>query len=191
MTNNGKRPGTGHKVRRNKAASGTEGGYAASAPRSVFGCLRMMLELLACLVELCKELVKLLRQRAGAHAPQTDPGQKRMTCYHDVVRLVRAVREDESLDNIRSIPKAVNFVRSEAKPDSGYYNECLEARMCVRKLAKKRADGIDMAWRTIAKMSQPSYRGAQTATPRRGRSPYPTAAGPTGYSPLASRKNRE
>lgn len=159
MTSNRNRPG--HKVRRNKTASGTEEGYAASASRSVFGCLRMMVELLACLVELCKELVKLLRQRACAHAPQTDPGQKRMTCYKDVVRLVRAVRDDEKLVNVRSIPKAVNFIRFDAGQDSGYYNDCLEARMCVRKLAKKRADGVDMAWRTIAKMSQPSYRGSR------------------------------
>lgn len=133
----------GRKAPTSKGASGTESGCVVSTPRSMFGCLKSILGWLRRIAAGIDILIELLKPR--------------YSCYADIVILVRAVRYDSRL-GIRSLPKAVKFIRFDVPPESSYYDRCIKARECVSDLAKKQADGEDKAWRSIAKMAQPNRR---------------------------------
>ena len=139
----------------NGGESGARSSCVVPTPRSVLGCLRLIMQWLNSIYDGVCLLIELLR-------PQ-------ISCYKDVVALVREIRYDSRL-GIRSIPKAVDFVRFGVPVGSHYYERCINARKCVSELAKKRTDGVEKAWRSIAKMAQPNQlkkkKGKRGTAPR-------------------------
>lgn len=104
-----------------------------------------------CLLQIASLLRKLIRRVDALFDLHKPP----MSKYADVVFLVHAIMSDREL-GIKSIPKAIQFIRSEVSEYSSHYAKCVEARNCVKSRAKKCQDGEEKAWRSIAKMSQPN-----------------------------------
>lgn len=104
-----------------------------------------------CLSQIASLLRKLIRRIDALFDLHKPP----MSKYADVVFLVHAIMSDREL-GIKSIPKAIQFIRSEESKHSAYYAKCVEARNCVKGRAKKCQDGEEKAWRSIAKMAQPN-----------------------------------
>ena len=76
--------------------------------------------------------------------------------YADVVSLVKEIRTDKAL-KFRSIGAVIDYIRATIRPSSPYYKRAMDARALMATLAKHEINGIDKAWRSIRKMSQPSY----------------------------------
>lgn len=142
----------------------------------ILGCLQQIVDLLFVLVKRLDVLIDVIVRWPNGVSP--------ISSYADVVELVQKVRYDDAL-KMRSIPKAIQYIRFNANEASPYYKQCLEARGCVKKLAKKRIDGEEKAWRSIAKMAQPNYvkkrRRSRNAPP--GPVPIPDASWALGISP--------
>lgn len=100
------------------------------------------------IVSLLKKLIRHIDALFDLHRPP-------MSKYEDIVKLVCTIMSDGEL-GIKSIPQAIRFIRLDVTEKSSYYAKCVEARGCVKRLAKKCADGEEKAWRSIAKMAQPN-----------------------------------
>ena len=104
-----------------------------------------------CLLQIASLLEKLI----GRIDALFDLHKPPMSKYADVVFLVYAIMSDRKL-GIKSIPKAIQFIRSEESEHSAHYAKCVEARNYVMRRAKNCEDGEEKAWRSIAKMAQPN-----------------------------------
>ena len=101
------------------------------------------------------QIISLLKKLIGRVDALFDLHRPPMSKHADVVELVCAITADGEL-GIKSIPKAIRFIRFRVTEESPYYAKCVAARMCVKRRAKKCADGEEKAWRSITKMAQPN-----------------------------------
>ena len=112
---------------------------------------KMLRGIWKCLLQIASLLEMLIRRIDALFDLHKPP----MSKYADVVFLVHAIMSDHEL-GIKSIPKAIQFIRSNKSEHLPYYAECVEARICVKSQAKHCQDGEEKAWRSIAKMAQPN-----------------------------------
>ena len=85
------------------------------------------------------------------------------TPYHRAVLLVKAIRSCKDIKT-HSIADAIRYIRSNLSENAPFYEQAMTIRAEVKAHAKNSRDGEDKAWRSIAKMSQPSF------TPTRSKS---------------------
>ena len=126
-------------------SGGCKDSYVSEVLHGIWKCLQLIVSLLI-----------RLTQRIDALSDLYRPPMSKYTDIVDFVRVIMSDHEHCTKCNIKSIPKAVRFIRFEVKPDSSYFEKCVEARECVKRLAKKCDDGEEKAWRSIQKMAQPN-----------------------------------
>ena len=94
------------------------------------------------------------------------------TPYHRAVLLVKAIRSCKDIKT-HSIADAIRYIRSNLSESAPFYEQSMIIRDEVKAHSKNSRDGEDKAWRSIAKMSQPSYVPTRSK-PKMGRCEIPT-----------------
>ena len=94
------------------------------------------------------------------------------TPYHRAVLLVKAIRSCKDIKT-HSIADAIRYIRSNLSENAPFYEQAMTIRAEVKAHAKNSHDGEDKAWRSIAKMSQPSFTPTRSKS-KMGRCEIPT-----------------
>lgn len=100
----------------------------------------------------------------------------------DIYDLVNAIKNDKSLfPHGGSIKDAVHYIKSAAHPLECYRIRIERARDAAMRLKKKRADGEEMFWRSIAGEARPSRRNLRSRKRRDDKAPPGECANPQGW----------